>query len=65
MKFLKKISDIMQKVMSMLLLTVAYIIGIGIVSVFGKIRNMTFLNRAHNVSTWITYKRPTGPHTMY
>lgn len=65
MKRIIAISTFLQSVISAILLTVAYIIGIGVVSIIGKMFNIQFLKRDTKISTWTAFQHSADDRKMY
>lgn len=65
MNFLRWFSKVLQHINTVFFLHVAYIIGIGVVSVAGRAMGAKFLDETAKKTNW---KRPTGstdPERMY
>lgn len=57
MNFLRRLSKVLQPVNTMVFLHIAYLVGIGVVSVVGKLFGARFLDETATKTNW---KPPTG-----
>ncbi|MEK9143324.1 MAG: hypothetical protein AAB481_01710 [Patescibacteria group bacterium] len=65
MNFFRRLSKVLQQISTAVLLHAAYVVGIGVVSVVGRLFGARFLDETATKTNW---KPPTGsqdPNRMY
>jgi hypothetical protein len=65
MKRLSVVANLVRRLVSTLLLFVAYIAGIGVASLLGKLVGKSFLSLAPKRSSWSYFPKHLNQHTMY
>ncbi|MCL4199878.1 hypothetical protein KJZ67_00875 [Patescibacteria group bacterium] len=65
MKRLLAFAEKVQGVVTILLLSLAYIIGIGTVSVLGKLLRTSFLSHHRKQTSWVPFQTSNNEKVMY
>lgn len=64
-RFLKRLSHVLQKTTTIVFLHLAYVVGIGVTSGIGKVLKRSFFSVHPVKSNWIKHKTDGSIKTMY